>query len=152
MTNRSVRFAVGSALGLLLAAGSGVAFAQDPPAAAEGTTPPPAGETTPPPAGDAAAAPGAGAAGPLVTLRQGGVSVDGDVVIGLSTDFVGKPISIVPNFYYGINDQLTVGLAHNTIADIFQTGQGQFFGQGLCLTGDGDGLCRKVYNNLSLDA
>ncbi len=147
MTNRSVRFAVGSALGLLLA-GSGVAFAQDPPAA-EGTTPPPAGETTPPPAGDAAGVAAASASGPLVTLRQGGISVDGDVVIGLSSGSAGKPISIVPNIYYGINDQLTVGISHNTVADIFQTAGS---GLGLCLTGDGDGGCLKTYSNLSLDS
>jgi len=147
MTNRSVRFAVGSALGLALAAGSGVAFAQDPPPA-EGTVPPPAGEVPPPPAAgaDASAAPSTGTA-PLVTLRQGGFSIDGDVVIGLSTGSAGKPINIVPNFYYGISDQLSVGLAHNPGAEIFQTQ-----GRGLCLTGDGDGGCFKVYNNLSLDA
>jgi hypothetical protein len=84
-----------------------------------------------------------------VTLRQGGFSVDGDVVIGVSSGSAGKPISIVPNFYYGIDDKLTVGLAHNTIADIFQTAGRS---GGLCLTGDGDGQCFKVYNNLSLDA
>src|SRR5688572_33177664 len=110
MTNRSVRFAISSALGLALAglAGSGVAFAQDPAVTptTEGT-PAPGGETAPPPAGDAAAAPaptGAGA-GPLLTLRQGGVSVDGDVVVSLSSGAVGKPVQIVPNVYYGISDQ-----------------------------------------------
>jgi hypothetical protein len=147
MTNRSVRFAVGSALGLALAAGSGVAFAQDPAAPVEGTTtPPPGGETAPPPAGaDASAAPSTGTA-PLVTLRQGGVSVDGDVVIGLSSGNAGEPINIVPNFYYGVSDQLSVGLAHNPGAEIFQTA-----GRGVCLTGESGG-CLKVYNNLSLDS
>jgi hypothetical protein len=52
----------------------------------------------------------------------------------------------VPNFYYGISDQLSVGLAHNPGAEIFQTQ-----GRGLCLTGDTGG-CAKVYNNLSLDS
>ena len=145
MTNRSVRLAVGSALGLALAAGSGAAFAQDPPPA-EGTVPPPAGEPPPPAGADASAAPSTGTA-PLVTLRQGGFSIDGDVVIGLSSGSAGKPINIVPNFYYGINDQLSVGLAHNPGAEIFQTE-----GRGLCLTGDMDGGCPKVYNNLSLDS
>lgn len=152
MTNRSVRFAVCSALGLALAglAGSSVAFAQDPPPATEGTTPPPGGETTPPPAGDAAggaAAPATGA--PLVTLRQGGFSIDGDVVIGLSSGSAGEPIQIVPNFYYGVSDVLSVGLAHNPGAEIFQTGSPVT--GGLCLTGESGG-CFNFYNNLSLDA
>ena len=147
MTNRCVRFAVSSALGLALAglAGSGVAFAQEPPPAGEGTTPPPGGEaTTPPPA--AAPAPAAAGGSQLVTLRQGGLSIDGDLQISLSSDLVGKPIQLVPNIYYGISDQLTVGLAHNTLSDIFQTA-----GSGLCFTGE-DGGCFKVYNSLSLDA
>jgi hypothetical protein len=148
MTNRSVRFAISSALGLALA-GSGVALAQDPPPA-EGTAPPAGGETAPPPAGEAGsaapAAPAAAGGGPSVTLRQGGFSIDGDLVVSLSSGAVGKPIQIVPNFYYGISDQLSVGLAHNPGAEIFQTQ-----GRGLCLTGDTGG-CAKVYNNLSLDS
>jgi hypothetical protein len=148
MTNRSVRFAISSALGLALSGLAGVALAQDPPPPGEGTAPPPGAETTPPPAGVGSAAPAVPAgAGPVVTLRQGGFSVDGDVVIGLSSGSAGKPINIVPNFYYGISDQLSVGLAHNPGAEIFQTN-----GRGLCLTGDMDGGCNKVYNNLSLDA
>lgn len=146
MTNRSVRFAVCSALGLALAglAGSGVAFAQDPPPA-DPTAPPPAGETAPPPAtGDATAVPAAGGAGPAVTLRQAGVSVDGDVVIGLSSGSTGEPIQITPNLYYGISDQLTIGIAHNPFAEIFQT-----FGGGLCLSGEP--TCSNVYNNVSAD-
>jgi hypothetical protein len=149
MTNRSVRFAVSTALGLALAglAGSGVAFAQDPPPA-DPNAPPPAGETTPPPAtGDAAAgSTPAGTGAPTVTLRQGGISVDGDVVVGLDSGGAGEPIQIVPNFYYGVSDVLSVGLAHNPGAEIFQTS-----GRGLCLTGETGG-CLKVYNNLSLDA
>src|SRR6478735_4294425 len=100
MTNRTVRFVVCSALGVAFVAlaGSGSAFAQDnaapppegaPPAAAAG------GEAPPP----AAAAP----AGPAnVTLRQGGIGIDGDVAVGMSKGASGKPISIVPNVYYGV--------------------------------------------------
>jgi hypothetical protein len=68
----------------------------------------------------------------------------------MSKDFAGKPIQIVPNLYYGVNNQLTVGVAHNTGAEIFQA-VNVFGGRGLCLSGESDG-CRKVYNNLSLDA
>jgi hypothetical protein len=81
-----------------------------------------------------------------VTLRQGGISIDGDVAVGMSSGAAGKPISIVPNVYYGVNDQLTVGLASNPISEIFQN----VAGQGLCLSGEADG-CGKLYNNVSLD-
>ena len=147
MTNPTVRFVVCSALGLLLA-GSGSAFAQDPPAVTptDGTAPPAAtGEpttgvaTTPPPAQGTSNATD-------VTLKQGGISVDGDIAVGMSSGAAGKPISIVPNVYYGVNEVLTVGLASNPGSEIFQN----VAGAGLCLSGQADG-CQKVYNNISLD-
>jgi long-subunit fatty acid transport protein len=152
MTNRTVRFVVCSAFGLALATlgGAGRAFAQDntaPPA--EGTAPPPAaaagGEAAP---AVAATAPAQVApAGPAnITLRQGGIGVDGDVAVGVSKGASGKPISIVPNVYYGVTDVLTVGLASNHGSEIFQ----DVAGQGLCLSGQSNG-CAKVYNNISLD-
>jgi hypothetical protein len=128
----------------------GSAFAQDnaaaapegaPPAAPAGGEATPAVAATPPPA---AAAP----AGPAnITLRQGGIGIDGDVAVGMSKGASGKPISIVPNVYYGVSDVLTVGLADNHGSEIFQTAG---VGQGLCLSGQMDG-CGKVYNNISLD-
>jgi hypothetical protein len=145
MTNRTARLLVSSALGLALA-GSGSAFAQDPPPA-EGTTPPAGGEATPPPPAAAPAASSGGATD--VTLRQGGIGIDGDLVIGLSKDNAGKPIQIVPNLYYGVSDVLTVGLAHNTGSEIFQAVNVPG-GRGLCLSGESDG-CRKVYNNVAAD-
>src|SRR5262245_6657358 len=149
MTNRNVRFVVCSALGLALAAlaGSGRAFAQDNPPA-EGSTPPPAagGEATPGVA--ATPAPAATAAGPAnITLRQGGIGIDGDIAVGMAKDAAGKPISIVPNVYYGVTDVLSVGLASNPGSEIFQNA----VAKGLCLSGTADG-CPKVYNNVSLDA
>jgi hypothetical protein len=152
MTNRTVRFVVCSALGLALAAlaGSGRAFAQDnttPPA--EGSAPPAAaagGEATPGVA--ATPAPAATAAGPAnITLRQGGIGIDGDVAVGLAKGAAGKPISIVPNVYYGVTDVLSVGLASNPGSEIFQNA----VGRGLCLSGEANG-CGKIYNNISLDA
>ena len=121
MTNRTARFVVCSALGLALAtlAGPGRALAQDAPA--EGT--PPAEGTAPPAAAAApASSSGGGYLSPTdVTLRQGAISIDGDVVVNLSSGAVGKPVQIVPNLYYGVNDALTVGFAQNPLAEIFQT-------------------------------
>jgi len=95
---------------------------------------------TPPPA---AAAP----AGPAnITLRQGGIGIDGDVAVGMSSGFAGKPISIVPNVYYGVTDTLSVGLGSNPGSEIFQN----VAGAGLCLSGQSNG-CGKLYNNVSLD-
>ena len=126
-------------------------YAQDPAASppTEGTAPAGGDATTPP-----ATTPGGPSSASLaptdVTLRQGAISIDGDIVIDLSKEQAGKPIQIVPNLYYGVNDALTVGIAHNTNAEIFQANVGPG-GRGLCLSGQTDG-CRKLYNNLSLDA
>lgn len=145
MTNRTAHLVVCSALGLALAtlAGPGRALAEDAPA--EGA--PPAGGTAP---RVAAAAPalssGGGYLSPTdVTLRQGAISVDGDVIVNLSSGAVGKPVQIVPNLYYGVNDALTIGFAQNPGAEIFQT-----TGKGLCITGSSNG-CEHFYNNFSLD-
>jgi hypothetical protein len=94
-----------------------------------------------------AAAP-AGAGNPTdITLKAGGIGVDGDVAISMTKELVGKPFSIVPNVYYGVNDALSVGLASNTISEIFQGAAGN----GLCLAGTSGG-CGKIYTNISLDA
>ena len=132
MTYGIARFVVCSALGLALAtlAGPGRALAQDAPA--EGT-PPAEGTARPAAATPATPAPssGGGYLTPTdVTLRQGAISIDGDVVVNLSSDAVGEPVQIVPNLYYGVNDALTVGFAQNPGAEIFQT-----TGSGLCITG-----------------
>jgi len=145
MKNRSARLVACSALGLALATltGAGRALAEDTPA--EGT--PPAEATAPPvAAAPAASSSGGGYLSPTdVTLRQGAISIDGDVVINLSSGAVGKPVQIVPNLYYGVNDALTIGFAQNPGAEIFQT-----TGSGLCITGSSNG-CDHFYNNFSLD-
>src|SRR4029079_2870760 len=96
MMNRTVHLVICSALGLAFAS-TGRAFAQDTPA--EGT-PPAGGEaTTPAPAGPSAAA-SAPISATEATLHQGGISVDGDVVINLSKDAVGKTIQLLPHPSY----------------------------------------------------
>jgi len=148
MTNRTVRFVVCSALGLALA-GSGSAFAQGNAAAPEGAPPaaPAGGEAPPAVAATPAPAAPAAASATNITLHQGGIGIDGDIGVGLSKGAAGKPISIVPNVYYGVTDTLTVGLADNPGSEIFQTlGLAQ---RGLCLSGSTN--CAKTYNNISLD-
>jgi len=146
MKNGTVRLAVCSALGLAMVAlpGAGRALAQDN-AAPEGATPAggEAAATTPPPAVASVSAP---ISATEATLHQGAIDVNGDVVMSLSKDAVFKPVQIVPNLYYGVSSELTVGFAQNPFAEIFQT-----TGRGLCITGSSNN-CAKVYDNFSLDA
>jgi hypothetical protein len=146
MKNRSAHLVVAAVLGLAVVVllGSGRALAQDG-AATEGA--PPAAPTPAAPAAPSVSAP---VSATEVTLRQGTISVDGDVVMGLSKGNAFKPIQIVPNLYYGVSDELTAGFAHNTNAEIFQAVSTPG-GRGLCLSGSSDG-CAHVYNSFSIDA
>jgi len=157
MMKRTVRAVVPVTLGLALAGllGSGTALAEDPPA--PGAAPAAADAAAAPAPTSAPAAPSAPASPTDLTLKQGGVSVDGDVVINMSKELVGKPIQIVPNLYYGVTSELTAGVTHNPGAEVFQAGGGFAGGRfdtatrGVCITGVSKG-CEKVYNNISADA
>ncbi len=63
----------------------------------------------------------------------------------LSTDLVGKPISLVPDISYGLSDRLQVSLVHSGPMR-WQSRPGL----GLCLSGESNG-CPRVYDNLGLD-
>jgi hypothetical protein len=145
MMNRTVRSFVCSALAIAVVAlaGMGRALAQDSAAPAEGTPPAGGDAAAPPPAVASVSAP---ISATEATLHQGAISVDGDVVTNLSSGAAFKPVQLVPNLYYGVSSELTVGFAQNPGAEIFQAG-----GHGLCITGSSNG-CAKVYNNFSLDA
>lgn len=67
-----------------------------------------------------------------VTFAKGLVQIHVDLNVNLSSDRVGKPISIAPDIWYGVNDKLSVGLVHGT---------------GICLTGEDNG-CAKLYNDV----
>lgn len=143
---------------------TGVAFADDPPAD------PAAGETpAPPPDGTAATPPAAAAPGamPALTNAKGKIVVTGSTAtINLSTDAVGKPISLAPAIYYGVSDKLTVGLTHDSgntmwnprpafrtftiVEPITMTTITAAGGSGICLTGEENG-CNKVYDNVGAD-
>ncbi len=70
------------------------------------------------------------------------------VGINLSTDAVGKPISLSPDIWYGVNEKLTVGLVHTGVGT---TGVQGLPGASLCLTGSDNG-CGDFYSNVGLDA
>jgi hypothetical protein len=65
--------------------------------------------------------------------------------INTSRDLVGKPISLAPDFYYGVTDSLQIGLLHN-----LPMGWLTRPGAGICLAGTDNG-CPHVYNNVGFD-
>lgn len=72
-----------------------------------------------------------------LTLAKSMLEIRGDTLrLNLSKDAVGKPISLAPDIYFGVNDKLSVGVTHGT---------------GICLTGADNG-CAKAYNDVGIDA
>jgi len=82
-----------------------------------------------------------------LTLPKGRLVVNGFVEIGLSTDFVGKPISITPDAWYGVTDDITAGLVHSSTA---VTGFIGGVGDALCLTGTSNG-CPDLYPGVGFE-
>lgn len=82
-----------------------------------------------------------------LTLPAGALLVQLPVEVSLTKDQVAKPLSIAPDLWYGVADKLSVGIIHSTVgaAGVYGTA-----GQGVCVTGDGDGGCEKVYDNAGL--
>ncbi len=134
-------------------------------ASAEGSSEMAPDPMTPPPDPNATGETSSSAAGGLFTA-PGKLTIAGSTVnIGLFPDNAGKPISLAPSIFYGVNEKLVVGLTHDggttpwtprpsvgvtliTVAGIpFPALQGF----GICVTGD-DGGCGKVYNNVGVDA
>jgi hypothetical protein len=140
---------------------TGVAVAQDdPPPEGEGEAAP--APATPEP--DAAAAPMSGP--PPLVLGKSKILIAGSTFnLNLSSDAVGKPISLAPSVHYGVNEKLTVGLTHDTGSTPWTPRIPIFFtsitvgpvtavvagGRGICLTGEENG-CGKAYNSPGIDA
>ena len=82
------------------------------------------------------------------TLPQGKLFINGIIGINLSEDAAFKPVSISPDIYYGVTNDLTLGLVHSGLG---ATGIIGSVGQSLCVTGEDNG-CGEVYNNVGLDA
>jgi len=83
-----------------------------------------------------------------LTLPGGKVFLNAFVEMNLSKGLAFKPVSIAPDVYYGVNDDLTLGLIHSGRG---ATGLFGSAGDGLCLTGKSNG-CPKVYDNIGVDA
>lgn len=91
------------------------------------------------PAGEDAVVRGVQSPGGMLSIRL-------TLGMNLSKDLIGKPISLVPNVYYGVSDKLQLGLVHDGPMRM-QTPPGA----GLCLTGSSNG-CPHVYDNIGFDA
>lgn len=128
---------VGVVLGMLLAAR---AHAQ----------PDPDSETKPL---DAAAAAAGGEGGEQLTLQRGRLVVNAYLAIGLSSGAAFKPISISPDLWYGVTDDITAGVVHSAVGTtgfIGGAGLGGIAGQSLCLSGSSNG-CSDVYSNVAVE-
>lgn len=128
------------------------AISTDPTASTTEGTPAPDG-TTPAAAGMEA---GGGASTNGLLLGKGKIRIEGETaVINLSADSVAKPFSLAPAVYYGVNDNLTIGITHTRGTTMWSPGAGLSLGSagapGICLSGESNG-CAKVYNNLGIDA
>jgi hypothetical protein len=67
------------------------------------------------------------------------------LLVDASKDSFGKPTSFAPDLFYGISDNVQIGLLHTG-----PMGWQSRPGFGLCLTGTDNG-CPKVYDNVGLD-
>jgi hypothetical protein len=81
-----------------------------------------------------------------MTLPKGRVLVQGYIAMSLSSDAAFKPVSLSPDVWYGLMDDLSIGLTHSSVG----TG-GVYGGTGtsLCLTGAENG-CGDFYSNVAL--
>lgn len=97
---------------------------------------------------DAAAASAGGEGGEQLTLQKGRLVVNAYLGIGLSDGAAFKPISLSPDVWYGVTDDITAGLVHSAVGT---TGFIGGVGESLCLTGSGS-LCPDLYRNVGLEA
>jgi len=82
------------------------------------------------------------------TLPRGTLFLDAFLEINLSSDAAFKPVSLAPDLWYGVTDDLTLGIVHSSNG---ATGIIGGVGDALCLTGKDNG-CASFYPGLGIDA
>ncbi len=92
---------------------------------------------------DAAAASAGGEGGEQLTLQKGRAVVNLYVGIGLSSGAAFKPISLSPDLWYGVTDDITAGVVHSAVGSSGFMGG---VGESLCLSGSSS--CTDVYSNV----
>lgn len=83
-----------------------------------------------------------------LVIPQHDLVLDAFLAIDLSRGHAGKPISITPDIWYGVTEDLTLGLVHSSAA---ATGILGDTGDAFCLSGKSGG-CLDVYHGVGLDA
>jgi hypothetical protein len=96
---------------------------------------------------DAAAASAGGEGGEQLTLQKGRLVLNAYLGIGLSSGNAFKPISISPDVWYGVTDDITAGVVHSGVGT---TGFIGGVGESLCLSGSDS--CGDVYKNAGVEA
>jgi hypothetical protein len=82
-----------------------------------------------------------------LVMPKGKLAIDAYFEIGMTKDNAGKPVSLAPDLWYGLSDELSIGLVHSLVGTAGLMG-GQ--GDSLCLSSTSSG-CAHVYNNGDLD-
>jgi hypothetical protein len=80
-------------------------------------------------------------------LPKSKLVLDAQVEINLSKGNAFKPLSLAPDLWYGVTDDITLGLVHSGLGE---TGFIGGTGDSLCLSGSSNG-CANVYNRVGLD-
>jgi hypothetical protein len=83
-----------------------------------------------------------------VTLPKGRALLDAFLEINLVSGVEFKPFSLSPDVWYGVTDDITMGLVHSAVGTSGFIGGS---GESLCLAGTGGG-CTDVYHNVGVDA
>jgi len=83
--------------------------------------------------------------GDQLTLPKGRLLLNGFLEVNLNE--IGKPISLSPDIWYGVTDDITVGLVHSSVGSSGFIGG---VGTSLCLTGADNG-CANLYSNVGAD-
>jgi hypothetical protein len=96
---------------------------------------------------DAAAATAGGEGGEQLTLPKGRLVVNAYLGIGLSDGAAFKPISLSPDVWYGVTDEITAGVVHSAVGT---TGFIGGVGESLCLSGSDN--CGDLYKNAGIEA
>ncbi len=104
---------------------------------------------TDPEAEPAASATAAGEGADQLTLPKGRLLLDAYLEVNVSSGSVFKPFSLSPDVWYGVTDQITVGLTHSGVAASGFVGISP--NTALCLAGTGGG-CADIYNAFGVDA
>jgi opacity protein-like surface antigen len=82
-----------------------------------------------------------------MNLPKGTFLIDGFITMNLSNNQAFQPVSITPDIWYGVTDDLTVGLVHSFVGESGLVG---FTGDSLCLTGSNNG-CPNFYQDVGVD-